>query len=97
MAEAQRITPTVVNLGSQGNLVSKLGLGCMGLTRTYNDHLLEDQGISIVKHAFNKGITFFDTADVYGADANELLLAKNNTSNQDGIWRANKGKKMEAN
>ncbi|XP_057719065.1 probable aldo-keto reductase 1 isoform X1 [Arachis stenosperma] len=74
MAEPQRI-PTV-NLGSQGLVVSKLGLGCMGLTGTYNDPLPEDQGISIIKHAFNKGITFFDTADVYGANANELLLAK---------------------
>ncbi|QHO45533.1 putative aldo-keto reductase [Arachis hypogaea] len=48
----------------------------MGLTGTYNDPLPEDQGISIIKHAFNQGITFFDTADVYGANANELLLAK---------------------
>nr|XP_029149319.1 probable aldo-keto reductase 1 isoform X2 [Arachis hypogaea] len=74
MAEPQRI-PTV-NLGSQGLVVSKLGLGCMGLTGTYNHPLPEDQGITVVKHAFNKGITFFDTADVYGANANELLLAK---------------------
>ncbi|MED6148798.1 palmitoyltransferase akr1 [Stylosanthes scabra] len=75
MAEAQRIH-TRVNLGSQGLVVSKLGLGCMGLTGNYNDPLTQHQAISVIKYAFNNGITFFDTADVYAANANELLLAK---------------------
>lgn len=34
----------------------------------------EEEGISIIKYAFNKGITFFDTADVYGAHSNEVLV-----------------------
>ncbi|KAL5136105.1 putative aldo-keto reductase 1 [Glycine soja] len=56
--------------------VSKLGFGCLGLTGAYNEPLPEQDGISIIKYAFSKGITFFDTADVYGAGANEILLGK---------------------
>ncbi|XP_027352396.1 probable aldo-keto reductase 1 isoform X1 [Abrus precatorius] len=66
-----------VKIGTQGLQVSKLGLGCMSLSGAYNDPLPEDQGISVIKYAFSQGITFFDTADVYGANnANELLLGK---------------------
>ncbi|KAK9732854.1 hypothetical protein RND81_04G027100 [Saponaria officinalis] len=56
--------------------VSKLGFGCMGLTGAYNAPLSEIDGISIIKYAFSKGITFFDTADVYGATTNEVLVGK---------------------
>lgn len=48
----------------------------MGLTGSYNEPLPEEDGISIIKYAFSKGITFFDTADVYGANANEVLVGK---------------------
>ncbi|XP_020212680.1 probable aldo-keto reductase 1 isoform X1 [Cajanus cajan] len=65
-----------VKLGTQGLEVSKLGLGCMSLSGAYNDPLPEEEGISVIKYAFSKGITFFDTADVYGANANEVLLGK---------------------
>ncbi|CAJ1961064.1 unnamed protein product [Sphenostylis stenocarpa] len=65
-----------VKLGSQGLEVSKLGFGCMGLSGVYNDPVPEYVGISLIKHAFNKGITFFDTSDVYGAHANEVLVGK---------------------
>ncbi|KAI7757518.1 hypothetical protein M8C21_015222 [Ambrosia artemisiifolia] len=66
-----------VKLGNQGLEVSRLGYGCMGLTGTYNNPLSVEEGIKVLKEAFNKGITFFDTADVYGADhANEILIGK---------------------
>ncbi|XVE89864.1 hypothetical protein DITRI_Ditri20bG0028900 [Diplodiscus trichospermus] len=65
-----------VKLGSQGLEVSKLGLGCMGLTGIYNSPLSEEEVMSIIKDAFAKGITFFDTADVYGAHTNEVLVGK---------------------
>ncbi|KAG2395257.1 aldo-keto reductase [Vigna angularis] len=65
-----------VKLGTQGFEVSKLGFGCMGLSGSYNEPLPEEDGISIIKYAFSKGITFFDTADVYGANANEVLVGK---------------------
>ncbi|ESW19183.1 hypothetical protein PHAVU_006G103300 [Phaseolus vulgaris] len=74
MEEVQHIQR--VKLGTQGFEVSKLGFGCMGLTGAYNDPLPEEDGISIINYAFSKGITFFDTADVYGANANELLVGK---------------------
>lgn len=65
-----------VKLGSQGLEVSKLGYGCMGLTGVYNTAVSEEDGISIINHAFTKGITFFDTSDIYGPHTNELLLGK---------------------
>ena len=49
----------------------------MGLTGAYNDPLPEEEGISVIKHAFSKGITFFDTSDIYGPDhANEIVVGK---------------------
>lgn len=57
--------------------VSKLGYGCMGLTGFYNAPISVEDGIAVVKEAFNKGITFFDTADAYGKDhANEYLIGQ---------------------
>ncbi|KAA8544929.1 hypothetical protein F0562_019676 [Nyssa sinensis] len=77
MAEVQKVEMPRVKLGSQGFEVSRLGYGCMGLTGIYNTPVPEEFGISIIKDAFNKGITFFDTADVYGIDhANEILIGK---------------------
>jgi len=56
--------------------VSKLGFGCMGLTGVYNAPVPEETGIAIIRHAFEAGITFFDTADAYGPHTNEVLLGK---------------------
>ncbi|KAK8589444.1 hypothetical protein V6N12_023840 [Hibiscus sabdariffa] len=65
-----------VKLGTQGLEVSKLGFGCMGLSWMYNDPVPDDVGISIIKHALHRGITFFDTSDVYGPKTNEILVGK---------------------
>ncbi|KAF3335114.1 aldo-keto reductase 1 [Carex littledalei] len=65
-----------VKLGSQGLEVSKLGFGCMGLSYAYNSPVSDDDCISIIKHAFDSGITFFDTSDVYGPHTNEILVGK---------------------
>ncbi|KAM0951832.1 putative perakine reductase [Dioscorea sansibarensis] len=65
-----------VKLGTQGLEVSKLGFGCMSLSWAYNSPLPEEQGIGIIKHAFNQGITFFDTSDIYGPHTNEILIGK---------------------
>ncbi|KAK4417878.1 Perakine reductase [Sesamum alatum] len=74
--EGQNPMPRV-KLGSQGLEVSKLGYGCMGLTGVYNDPLPEEDGIAIIKEAFSKGITHFDTANIYGENsANEYLVGK---------------------
>ncbi|KAL3728119.1 hypothetical protein ACJRO7_032812 [Eucalyptus globulus] len=65
-----------VKLGSQGLELSKLGFGCMGVTGVYNSPLSEENGITIIKDAYRKGVTFCDTADVYGTNANEVLVGK---------------------
>lgn len=57
--------------------VSILGYGCMGLTGIYNNPLPEEEGSKVLKEAFNRGVTFFDTVDVYGVQhANEILVGK---------------------
>ncbi|TQE02162.1 hypothetical protein C1H46_012163 [Malus baccata] len=76
MAEEQKVQIPRVQLGTQGFEVSKLGFGCMGLTGLYNDPVPEELGISIIKHAYDKGITFFDTSDAYGPHSNEVLVGK---------------------
>ncbi|KAJ0015305.1 hypothetical protein Pint_20514 [Pistacia integerrima] len=81
MGEEHRDEVPRVKLGSQGLEVSKLGFGCSGLTGIYNDPVPEEEAFSLVKHAFDKGITFFDTADAYGNNANELLVGKVNYRN----------------
>ncbi|KAK8589445.1 hypothetical protein V6N13_088289 [Hibiscus sabdariffa] len=77
MAEKQQsVEIPRVKLGTQGLEVSKLGFGCMGLSGAYNDPVPDDVGITIIKHAFARGITFFDTSDVYGPKTNEILVGK---------------------
>ncbi|XP_061946792.1 probable aldo-keto reductase 1 isoform X1 [Populus nigra] len=76
MAEKQKVIIPRVKLGNQGLEVSKLGFGCMGLSGMYNAPLPEEVVISIIKEAYSKGITFFDTADVYGPHTNEILVGK---------------------
>ncbi len=55
----------------------------MGLWGGYNDPVHEEVGVSIIKHAFSKGITFFDPSDIYGPHLNEILLGKVNTLEND--------------
>ncbi|KAF3454332.1 hypothetical protein FNV43_RR04779 [Rhamnella rubrinervis] len=76
MPEYQRVQVPRIKLGNQGLEVSKLGFGCLGLTGFYNSPLPEEDGILMIKEAFNRGITFFDTSDVYGDHLNELLVGK---------------------
>ncbi|XP_062003374.1 probable aldo-keto reductase 1 [Rosa rugosa] len=77
MAEVEGIKVPRVQLGSQGFEVSKLGFGCRRLTGTYSEALISEEfALSLIKHAFDKGITFFDTADLYGPHANEVLVGK---------------------
>lgn len=65
-----------IKLGTQGFEVSKLGFGCMGLSEFYATPVAEEDGISLIHHAFNRGITLFDTADMYGPFTNEVLVGK---------------------
>lgn len=46
----------------------------------YNDPMAEEAAIALIMHAFDKGATFFDTADTYGPLTNEMLIAKVNAT-----------------
>ena len=59
-----------------GSQVSALGLGCMGMSTWYGKAVEEEDAIALVHHAFNNGVTFFDTSDAYGPHLNEKLVGK---------------------
>jgi len=63
-------------LGKSGLEVSTLGLGCMGLSFGYGPAVDRQQGISLIRAAVERGITFFDTAEAYGPFANEELVGE---------------------
>src|SRR5437868_1739129 len=63
-------------VGSQGLEVSALGLGCMGLSQSYYPIPDRNQGIALIRQAVERGVTFFDTAQVYGPFANEELVGE---------------------
>lgn len=66
-----------VKLGTQGLEVSRLGFGCGGLSGIYNAPLSHEDGCSIIKEVFNRGVTFFDTSDLYGhKHDNEIMVGK---------------------
>jgi aryl-alcohol dehydrogenase-like predicted oxidoreductase len=65
-----------VKLGSCGFEVSQQGLGAMGMSAFYGPPKPEQEMIQLIHHAIERGITFFDTAEVYGPHTNEILLGK---------------------
>lgn len=62
-------------LGNSGLTVSALGLGCMGLNYGYGPAVDKADGLRLIRNAFERGATFFDTAEAYGA-ANEELVGE---------------------
>lgn len=63
-------------LGNSGLEVSALGLGCMGLSYGYGPSAEKKDAIKLLRDAFERGVTFFDTAEVYGPFKNEELLGE---------------------
>jgi aryl-alcohol dehydrogenase-like predicted oxidoreductase len=63
-------------LGKSGLEVSALGLGCMGLSYGYGPAVDKQHGISLIRAAVERGVTFFDTAQIYGPFANEELVGE---------------------
>src|SRR5579864_2593934 len=63
-------------LGKSNLQVSALGLGCMGLSFGYGPAVDKQQGISLIRAAVERGVTFFDTAEVYGPFTNEELVGE---------------------
>src|SRR5205814_2512690 len=63
-------------LGKSNLEVSALGFGCMSISANYGPPAPKDQGIKVIRAAREKGVTFFDTAEVYGPYTNEELVGE---------------------
>ena len=63
-------------LGKSGLEVSALGLGCMGMSYSYGPPKDKGEMIALLRAAVDRGITFFDTAEVYGPYTNEELVGE---------------------
>ena len=60
-------------LGLNGPVVSAIGFGCMGLSFGIGSGVDRTTGIQMIRHAFERGVTFFDTAEAYGAQNEEMV------------------------
>ena len=77
------------NLGNEGLVVSSLGLGCMGMSEFYGT-ADEQESISTIHRAIELGVTFLDTADMYGPFTNEKLVGKAIQDRRDQVVLATK-------
>src|SRR5665213_1958106 len=78
-----------VKLGLQGAIVSRMGLGCMGMSEFYGERNDEESAATLLR-ALDLGVTFLDTADVYGIGDNEELVGKTIASRRDEVFLATK-------
>jgi aryl-alcohol dehydrogenase-like predicted oxidoreductase len=79
-------------LGTEGLTVSALGLGCMGMSQSYGspDERDERESIATIHRAIELGVTFFDTAEVYGPFTNEELVGRALKGRRDNVVIATK-------
>lgn len=63
-------------LGRSGLEVSAIGLGCMGMSQSYGQPMETQDAVRLIRSAFERGITFFDTAEVYGPFKNEEVVGE---------------------
>jgi len=63
-------------LGKTGLEVSAIGLGCMGLSFAYGPAMDRSEAIKLIRAAYERGVTFFDTAECYGPFVNEELVGE---------------------
>jgi len=63
-------------LGTSGLTVSAIGFGCMGIDFGYSHKLTKEDGITLIRQAADRGVTFFDTAEVYGPFSNEIMVGE---------------------
>ena len=76
-------------LGENGPEVSAIGLGCMGMSEFYGSGS-EQESIATIHHAIERGMTFLDTADMYGVGKNEELVGKAIADRRDSVFLATK-------
>jgi aryl-alcohol dehydrogenase-like predicted oxidoreductase len=77
-------------LGTNGLEVSAIGLGCMSMTGGYSDKPDRQEMISLIRTAVDRGVTFFDTAEIYGPYVNEELVGEALAPYQDQVVIATK-------
>ncbi|WP_455884687.1 aldo/keto reductase [Pseudomonas spelaei] len=77
-------------LGKNGPLVSAIGLGCMGMTDFYSPGSDTTEATATLHRALELGVTFFDTADMYGPHSNEQLIGKAIAGKRDRVFLASK-------
>jgi len=79
-----------VPLGGSGLEVSRIGFGCMGLAEFYGDALTNFEAEKVLEAALERGVNFFDTADMYGSGRNEEQLSGFLKNNRDKVVIATK-------
>ena len=80
---------TTRRLGKNGPEVSAIGLGCMGMSEFYGSGS-EQESIATIHHAIDRGVTFLDTADMYGVGRNEELVGRAISDRRDKVFLATK-------
>src|SRR6202167_1481871 len=83
------MTMKKVKLGSQGAVVSRMGLGCMGMSEFYGERNDTESAATILR-ALDLGVNFLDTADTYGIGDNEELVGKTIRGRRDEVFLATK-------